>query len=136
MKILLVDDDVDLRRVLAYGLQQRGYDVVTSPNGSAALDQWQAVAPDIVMLDVGWPTPVGLGILHRMRQRGAAPVLLLSVSSRASDLAEGLRSGADDVCVKPFLLEHLVERLHALASRRGLLQPPTDATQAQECGSH
>ena len=127
MKILLVDDDHGLLHVLAYVFRGQGYQVSTTCNGFPAVGEWQIVQPDIVVLDVGWPTPLGLDVLRRMQESGTnggtMPAVVLTAIDDRPRLAESLRvSGgdleADDLLLKPFRVRHLVERVQALARTR------------------
>src|ERR671939_1606501 len=103
-RLLIVDEDQDLREVWAYALQQRGYQVLTTRNGAAASEKWQAAQPDVVLLDSGWPGRDGLDLLHQMRQSETTPVIAATAEHDEEHQAECLRLGADDVLVKPFRL--------------------------------
>ena len=127
MKILLIDDDHGLLHVLAYVFRGQGYQVSTTFNGFPAVGEWQSVQPDVVVLDVGWPTPLGLDVLRRIQQSGTngetMPAVLLTAIDDRPQLTEALRvSGgdleADDLLLKPFRVRHLVERVQALARTR------------------
>ena len=127
MKILLVDDDHGLLHVLAYVFRGQGYQVSTTCNGFPAVGEWQIVQPDIVVLDVGWPTPLGLDVLRRIQESetngGTMPAILLTAIDDRAHLAESLRlSGGDleanDLLLKPFRVRHLIERVQALTRTR------------------
>jgi DNA-binding response OmpR family regulator len=128
MKILLVDDDPGLLSVLAYVFRGQGHQASTTCNGFPAVGQWRMVQPDLVVLDVGWPTPLGLDVLRRIQEdgpppSGATPVVLLTAIDEPAQVAECLRvSGrglaAADLLLKPFRVRHLVERVQTLGQMR------------------
>lgn len=117
MKILLIEDDADLREVLAYALRQQSWTVIPTGNGAPALQFARTVQPDLVLLDVGWSDPTGLTVLHHLGQHSTVPVLAVTTLGDPDHLAECLRLGAADVLVKPVLLQHLVQRLRGLQWR-------------------
>ncbi len=118
MRLLLVEDNGELVALMAAGLRRAGFfaDVV----GSAA-DALSAAATtrfSAVVLDLGLPDDDGLTILRQLRRQGdPTPVLVLTARGGVGDRVEGLKAGADDYLVKPFAMEELVARLHALLRR-------------------
>jgi DNA-binding response OmpR family regulator len=117
--VLLVDDDPAIRRVLATGLELEGFTVVAASGGRAALEALPRVRPALVLLDLGMPDLDGLEVLKQMRERGdETPVCVLSARDEIDDRVAGLEAGADDYVVKPFALQEVVARLHALLRRR------------------
>ncbi|WP_307827805.1 response regulator transcription factor [Nocardioides sp. SYSU D00038] len=123
-RILVVDDEPDIRDSLAGGLAFEGYDVRTAADGGAALGCIAESVPDLVVLDVGMPYVGGLEVCRRIRSRAIdVPVLLLTARDGTDDRVLGLDAGADDYLVKPFALEELLARLRALLRRR---RGPTD----------
>ena len=120
-RVLVVDDDPPLRRMLARTLTAEGYAVTTAGDGGTALTQISSASPpDLIVLDV---TPMpgldGLAVCWRLRAKGvAAPVLMLTARDSVADRVDGLEAGADDYLVKPFAVEELIARCRAL-SRRG-----------------
>jgi len=124
MKILLVEDDPTMRSTLERALARRGMQVQGCGDGLRALAAWHGSAPDVVVLDLTLPGLDGLQVLETARQRGlTTPVLVLTARGTVGDRVIGLNSGADDYLPKPFDLDELDARLHALARRRGDAMP-------------
>lgn len=121
MRVLVVDDDEDVRRSLARALGRDGYEVALAENGSAALEQLTgAVRYDAIVLDILMPAPNGLEVCRQLRRRGdRTPILMLTARDLVDDRVAGLDAGADDYLVKPFALEELRARLRALMRRTG-----------------
>jgi DNA-binding response OmpR family regulator len=118
-KILLVDDEPNLRETLALNLRHSGYHVVTAGDGAAALDRVQTEHPDLVILDLMLPELDGLTVCRSMRQLSDVPVLMLTARTAELDKIVGLESGADDYMTKPFSLGELQARIRALLRRAG-----------------
>lgn len=117
--VLLVDDDPAIRRTVAAGLELEGFDVVPASGGRAALEAAARVNPAVILLDLSMPDLDGLEVLERLRAGGdQVPVCVLSARDEVDDRVAGLQAGADDYVVKPFALEEVVARLHALLRRR------------------
>jgi DNA-binding response OmpR family regulator len=117
--VLLVDDDPAIRRAVAAGLELEGFAVVPASGGRAALEAAARVQPAVVLLDLSMPDLDGLEVLARLRASGdQVPVCVLSARDEVDDRVAGLQAGADDYVVKPFALEEVVARLHALLRRR------------------
>jgi len=117
--VLLVDDDAAIRRTLRVGLQLEGFDIVCASGGRAALEAVKAVKPAAMLLDLTMPDLDGLDVLERLREAGDdLPVCVVSAREQVSDRVRGLEAGADDYVVKPFALEEVSARLHALLRRR------------------
>ncbi|MFF4329204.1 response regulator transcription factor [Streptomyces sp. NPDC001591] len=116
--VLVADDDAAIRRSLERGLRLSGFTVVLAEDGPGALAQGDARSPDMLVLDVSMPGLTGTEVCRRLRARGdETPVLMLSALDELADRVAGLQAGADDYLVKPFALEELVLRLHALLRR-------------------
>jgi DNA-binding response OmpR family regulator len=117
--VLLVDDDASIRRTLTVGLDLEGFSVVPASGGRAALEAVATMEPDAMLLDMTRPDLDGLEVLKRLRAAGHdVPVCVLSARDDVDDRILGLQAGADDYVVKPFALEEVVARLHALLRRR------------------
>jgi DNA-binding response OmpR family regulator len=117
--VLLVDDDPAIRRAVGAGLELEGFSVVAASGGRAALEAAGRVHPAVVLLDLSMPDLDGLEVLARLRAGGdQVPVCVLSARDEIDDRVRGLQAGADDYVVKPFALEEVVARLHALLRRR------------------
>jgi two-component system, OmpR family, response regulator MprA len=125
LRILVVDDDPDVRRMLQRTLAAEGHEVEAVPDGGAALAAAERRAPDAVLLDVSMPGLDGLAVCRRMRAGGlAVPILLLTARDAVADRVAGLEAGADDYVIKPFAVEELLARIAAV-ERRG--RPVGDA---------
>ncbi|GHD90031.1 response regulator transcription factor [Streptomyces naganishii] len=117
--VLVVDDDAAIRRSLERGLRLSGFAVRTAGGGSEALAAIGEAPPDVLVLDVSMPGMSGIELCTRLRQEGQdLPVLMLSALDETADRIAGLQAGGDDYLVKPFALQELVLRLHALLRRR------------------
>jgi DNA-binding response OmpR family regulator len=117
--VLLVDDDAAIRRTMTVGLELEGFDVVCASGGRPALEAVGAVRPAVMLLDLTMPDLDGLEVLRRLRAAGDdLPVCVLSARDQVADRVRGLEEGADDYVVKPFALEEVSARLHALLRRR------------------
>jgi two-component system response regulator MprA len=115
----VVDDDPPLRRMLARTLTAEGFEVTVAADGGAALVAAERSAPDVIVLDVAMPAIDGLAVCRRLRSKGlATPILMLTARDAVADRVAGLQAGADDYLVKPFAVQELIARLHAL-TRRG-----------------
>ncbi|MEO8505013.1 MAG: response regulator transcription factor [Acidobacteriota bacterium] len=117
MKILVVDDDLELAALIAYALRQAGYLVVEAHDGVAALEAFAREAPELVVLDLNLPRLGGLEVLKRIRGLSAAPVLMLTVRAGEEDQVQALDLGADDYMSKPFSPRTLLARVRALMRR-------------------
>ena len=124
MRILVVEDDVQLRDALARGLRESAYAVDAVGDGEAALYQAALNDYDAIVLDVLLGDRDGLAVCREMRRRGNhVPVLMLTALDGVTDRVTGLDAGADDYLVKPFAFKELLARLRALLRRRGALVP-------------
>ncbi len=121
-RVLVVDDDPPLQRMLKRTLAAEGFAVTVAGDGGSALAAAERFAPDVIVLDVGMPILDGLAVCRRLRGKGlATPILMLTARDAVADRVAGLEAGADDYLVKPFAIQELVARLRAL-TRRG--RPP------------
>ena len=125
MKLLLVEDDAMLGASMAKGLHLAGFTVDCVSKGEHALNALTEQTYDVILLDIGLPDINGLDVLHRIRSQNVkAPVMLVSARGAVRDRVEGLNLGADDYLGKPFDLDELTARIHALARRgSGHVQP-------------
>lgn len=118
--VLVADDDTDIRELVAFKLGQAGYEVVTVPDGVAALDAARAQRPDLAILDLMMPGLSGLDVCSQLRRtEGTAdvPVIMLTAKAQEQDVATGFATGADDYVVKPFSPRELVSRVQAVLAR-------------------
>jgi DNA-binding response OmpR family regulator len=122
MRLLIVEDNIELSRLVANGLKAAGYETDVVSSVGEARDAVRSVSYAAMILDIGLPDGDGLSILHELRRRmDPLPVLVLTARSGLQDRVNGLRSGADDYLAKPFALEELVARLEAILRRPGQL---------------
>ena len=119
MRILVVDDDVELVGLLQFALANAGYEVVTAFDGAQALQQFATHAPELVVLDVNLPQLDGFQVLEALRRESAVPVMMLTVRAAEEDEVRGLDLGADDYLRKPFSPRALLARVRALLRRGG-----------------
>jgi two-component system response regulator MprA len=123
-RVLVVDDDPPLQRMLTRSLSAEGFEVTVAGDGGAALAATERFAPDVIVLDVAMPTLDGLAVCRRLRSKGlATPILMLTARDAVADRVAGLEAGADDYLVKPFAVQELIARLRAL-TRRGRTPEP------------
>jgi two-component system, OmpR family, response regulator MprA len=117
-RVLVVDDDPPLRRMLERTLAAEGYEVSVAADGGTALAEAEKAAPDVIVLDVAMPGLDGLAVARRLRDKGdPTPILMLTARDAVPDRVAGLEAGADDYLVKPFAVEELIARLRALTRR-------------------
>jgi two-component system phosphate regulon response regulator OmpR len=121
--ILVVDDDVRLRGLLQQFLSKHGFRVTTAGDAKEALAQFEAIAFDLLVLDVMMPGESGLDLTKRLRAASTVPILLLTAMGETQDRIAGLAGGADDYLVKPFEPDELLLRLRAILRRA----PPVPA---------
>jgi DNA-binding response OmpR family regulator len=118
-RILVVDDDADIRILLRELLQRAGYDVDEVEDGRAALRQLYATPPALVILDVTMPGMDGYQTLERIRDLSEVPVMMLTARTQELEKVRGLAAGADDYVAKPFGRQELLARVQALLRRSG-----------------
>jgi two-component system KDP operon response regulator KdpE len=123
--VLVVDDEVQIRRFLRIGLDANGYRVYETDTGRDALVKAAQVRPDLVILDLGLPDINGLDVLKRLREWTQVPVIILSVHDADQDKVAALDAGADDYLTKPFSMNELMARMR-VALRHS--RPEPDST--------
>lgn len=123
-RILVVDDDVNVRDVVRRYLEHAGYKVELADNGEAALRTAEESEPDLVVLDLMLPGIGGLEVCRRLRQRSQVPVVMLTARGEEDDRIAGLQLGADDYVAKPFSPRELVLRVTSVL-RRSNAEPVT-----------
>lgn len=129
-KILVVEDEADIRELLRYSLVQEGYAVEEAGDGAEALDRVTRRAPDLVMLDLMLPRMSGLELCRRLRanpETARLPVIVVTAKSAEVDRVLGLEMGADDYVVKPFSPREVVARVKALLRRASAALEPQAA---------
>ena len=127
MKILIADDDVELRELIGFALRQAGYLVIQAADGAEALHLFDREQPDLVILDVNMPQLNGLEVCRRIRAEAATPIMMLTVRSSEEDQVQGLDLGADDYLTKPFSPRMLLARVRALFRRAEIDRPAPQA---------
>jgi len=125
-RILVVDDDPDIRRLLVELLQRAGHQVEEAPDGRSGLRALHASSPDLVLLDVSMPDLDGWQTLERIRDLTDVPVIMLTARGQELERVRGLQAGADDYVTKPFGRQELVARVQALLRRSGARAATTD----------
>ena len=116
-KILIVDDEKKMVKILKTALDDEGYVTVEAYDGEAALERWRQERPDLVVLDVLMPRMDGFEFCRRVRETSDTPIIILSAKTDELDKLEGLGLGADDYMTKPFSPRELVARIRALLRR-------------------
>lgn len=118
--VLIADDDPDILMLVRFRLERAGYEVVSAPDGRAALDLALARGPDLAVLDVMMPRLDGYEVTRELRRHEATrgmPVILLTARVQEADVQRGIESGADDYVPKPFSPQELGERVQAALGR-------------------
>ena len=117
-RVLVVDDEENVTHLVSSALRFDGFETMTADSGTSALAKIVEYDPDLVVLDVMMPGRDGLGVLQDLRAAGSqVPVIFLTARDTAGDRVSGLRAGADDYVVKPFSIEELLARVHAVLRR-------------------
>ena len=117
MRILVVDDEVQIVRVLRAALQSSGYEIVTAANGADGLHMFLETNPDLVITDLAMPEMDGIALTREIRQRAETPVIVLSVRSQEQEKIRALDEGADDYVTKPFGIQELLARVRVQLRR-------------------
>jgi DNA-binding response OmpR family regulator len=130
VKVLIVDDDRELRDLIGYVLRGAAYVVVEAGDGPEAVRQHSVEAPDLVILDVNLPGFDGFEVCRRIRSESRTPVMMLTVRGEEADQVRGLDLGADDYLAKPFSPRTLLARVRALLRRGGTDRPASLASGA------
>jgi len=117
-RILVVEDDGQIRRFLRAGLNVQGYELIECENGERALAEAAIRPPDLVILDLGLPDLDGVEVVRRLREWSEAPILVLSARAREADKIGALDAGADDYLTKPFGMGELLARIRVALRHR------------------
>jgi pilus assembly protein CpaE len=132
-KVLVVDDDLNIQRVLVFTLKQEGYEVHVASDGQAGVEMAASIQPDLILMDVAMPVLDGYAATQRIRasETGAkVPIIMLTAEADVEQRVKGLRAGADDDIVKPFHPLELIARIKALLARSGIGQQKQAAEKA------
>lgn len=124
MTALIIDDEIQIRRLLRLALESRGYTVREAENGALGLQEAAFQRPEVVLLDLGLPDMDGLEVLKRLREWSSVPVLVLSVRDQEAVKVTALENGADDYVTKPFSTAELVARLAVIQRRHHAVESP------------
>jgi two-component system KDP operon response regulator KdpE len=130
-RVLVVDDEAQIRKFLDIGLRAEGYEVLLAANAAEGLALAATRSPDLVILDIGLPDREGHEVLSELRQWSHVPVIMLSVRDAESEKVKALDAGANDYVTKPFGIQELMARLRALLRNR---QGEPEATQRYDDG--
>ena len=116
-KVLLVEDEVRIREVVADYFKKDGWEVYETDNGSSAIDWFDAIYPDLVILDIMMPQMDGFAVTKQVRMSSGVPIILLTAKSSDDDKIHGFELGADDYVTKPFSITELQARIQRLIQR-------------------
>ena len=119
LKILIADDEANIRRILETRLAMQGHTVAAAKDGAEALELFRSSEPDVVVLDVMMPELDGFAVLERIRAQSEVPIILLTALGDVADRITGLQLGADDYMVKPFSPKELEARIRCVMRRAG-----------------
>jgi two-component system alkaline phosphatase synthesis response regulator PhoP len=122
VKILVAEDERDIRELISFTLQFSGFEVVLAANGSEAVDKALAESPDLILLDVRMPRMTGYQACEALKQRAETkdtPVIFLSAKGQESEIQEGLGLGAADYILKPFAPDDLTEQVRRVLEETG-----------------
>jgi two-component system, OmpR family, KDP operon response regulator KdpE len=116
-RVLVIDDEPQIRRLLKISLEKKGYDVSEAATGYEGIQSIQTVRPDLILLDLNLPDIEGSKVLAEIRSWSTLPIIVLSVRDRGSDIVSLLDAGADDYLTKPFSVEELLARMNVALRR-------------------
>jgi DNA-binding response OmpR family regulator len=122
-RVLLVEDDARVRRVLRLALEDEGFEVVEAGDGQQCLTQLAGVDPDVVLLDLMLPDTDGFSVCREIRRSSSVPVIMVTARTDSHDVVAGLESGADDYMTKPLVARELTARIRAMLRR---VEPAVD----------
>jgi two-component system KDP operon response regulator KdpE len=124
-KILIVDDEPEIRRFLRASFKLYHHEIIEAENGTEALDITYQEKPDLIILDLGLPDIDGVEVTRQIREMSTVPIIILSVRNSENDKIEALDSGADDYLTKPFSMGELLARVRVVLRRN---EPPLSQT--------
>lgn len=119
-KILIVDDDKNICDILRLYLEKEGYGVILSHDGNEAVVKFNALKPDLVLLDIMLPGMDGLQVCREIRKKSSVPIIMITAKGETIDKVIGLEIGGDDYIVKPFDAKEVIARINAITRRLGL----------------
>ena len=133
-RILLVDDELSVQKLLAYPLRKEGYDVIPALDGREALERLRDNNFDLVVLDVMLPRMDGFDVCRAIRSRSTVPIIMLTAKTEETDKVLGLELGADDYITKPFSVREFRSRVKAVLRRAALAQPEAQFEEPIDAG--
>lgn len=116
-KILIVEDEANIRELLKLYLEHEGFEVYEAENGQAGLDGWRKLNPDMLLLDVMMPVMDGWEVCKTIRKESKVPIIIMTAKGETYDKVNGLEMGADDYIVKPLDMREVVARIRAVFRR-------------------
>lgn len=116
-KILIVEDEANIRELLRLYLEREGYTVLEAENGVEGIKKWKSDKPDMLLLDVMMPVMDGWAVCREIRAESDVPIIMLTAKGETADRVSGLEMGADDYIVKPFEMKEVLARIHAVLRR-------------------
>ena len=119
VSVLIVEDDRNIAQLLQMYLEKEGYAVTIAEDGNQGLAKFQAIKPDLVLLDVMMPGMDGWAVCKAIRAESQVPIIMLTAKSQTDDKVQGLRAGADDYVTKPFEMKEVLARVEAVLRRSG-----------------
>ncbi len=128
MKVLVIDDEPQIRRALRAGLEHNGYEVMLAANGEEGLDLAALKIPDLLILDLALPGTDGFTVLKQLREWANIPVIVLTVREGEEEKIKALDLGADDYLIKPFGLGELLARMRAVMRRANTEEKEAEST--------
>jgi len=134
-RILLVDDEQSLQKLLAFPLRKEGYEVVPALDGRAALDRLRETTFDLVVLDLMLPKVDGFEVCRQVRSRSSVPIIMLTARAEETDKVLGLELGADDYITKPFSVREFRSRVKAVLRRAALVRADDPGEEPLEHGN-
>ena len=117
IKILIIEDEPELAKILQAYLEKAGFEVLLSARGDTGLQTWEREHPDLVLLDLNLPGLDGLDVAHAIRRKSETPLIMVTARAEETDRLIGLELGADDYIVKPFSPREVVARVRAVLRR-------------------
>ena len=116
-KILIVEDEANIRELLRLYLEREGYTVLEAENGVEGIKKWKSDKPDMLLLDVMMPVMDGWAVCRAIRAESQTPVIMLTAKGETDDKVAGLKNGADDYITKPFEMKEVLARIEAVLRR-------------------
>jgi DNA-binding response OmpR family regulator len=132
-KVLYVEDELFLAKIVSETLQSRGYDVILESDGGKAISQFTKEKPDVCVLDIMLPNKDGFTIADEIRDRDThVPIIFLSAKSQTNDIVNGFKTGANDYIRKPFSIEELIVRIENVLKHKSIVREETEEVQIGE----